>query len=242
MLASIQKSRRFNSRGCEHCRFTGSVFSTTLQADVKCPHCNRRPRQDKTVREGLTAAEAKRTQQFLQRAALVTVAEELLQIAMPRDLLTTDRILQRWAVSMGSGLPFDDDDLDQLAKEAAQESDLFTAEQAKPPALDDSTQTVVDQIIGPDPERGTSTALLNADPQARSYRRLREARRAVTLAVSGFVWQWYCKPVPCTIMSAQRQTDGRGLQTLWHGTLREMRGHFLGSGHQDLVALVRMLA
>lgn len=51
---------------------------------------------------------------------------------LPADLEPTNRILQRWAVSIGLGLPTED--WDDMPK-------------AKPPPLDDSTAIVVDQII-----------------------------------------------------------------------------------------------
>lgn len=51
---------------------------------------------------------------------------------LPKELLPTDRILQRWDVSMGSGLPSDEWD---------------DRPSSKPPPLDEATAVVVDQII-----------------------------------------------------------------------------------------------
>lgn len=51
---------------------------------------------------------------------------------VPPDLATTDRICQRWAVSVGLGLPTDQW-MDGIA--------------SRPPPLDDATAIVVDQII-----------------------------------------------------------------------------------------------
>jgi hypothetical protein len=51
---------------------------------------------------------------------------------IPEELRTTDRILQRWAVSIGMGLP--SDEWDENPK-------------SRPPPLDDGTAIVVDQIV-----------------------------------------------------------------------------------------------
>lgn len=51
---------------------------------------------------------------------------------LPRDLLPTDRILQRWDVSIGTGLPSERWD---------------DTKRARPTPLDDDTATIVDQII-----------------------------------------------------------------------------------------------
>lgn len=58
--------------------------------------------------------------------------------AMPAELATTDRICQRWAVSVGLGLPTDTW-MDGMA--------------SRPPPLDDVTAIVVDQIILKSPEK-----------------------------------------------------------------------------------------
>lgn len=51
---------------------------------------------------------------------------------LPKALLPTDRILQRWDVSIGTGLPSDAWD---------------DTKKARPPPLDDDIATIVDQII-----------------------------------------------------------------------------------------------
>lgn len=51
---------------------------------------------------------------------------------LPAEFASTDRILQRWAVSIGTGLPADSWDDRPISK---------------PPPLDDDTAIVVDQII-----------------------------------------------------------------------------------------------
>jgi len=57
---------------------------------------------------------------------------------LPKELLPTDRILQRWDVSIGSGLP---------------EECWDDSPQSRPPPLDDATATVVDQIVLKLPQR-----------------------------------------------------------------------------------------
>lgn len=65
-------------------------------------------------------------QQMLERA-----------VTLPAELATTDRVLQRWAVSIGTGLPSED----------------WRDLPARPPPLDDDTAIVVDQTILRSPER-----------------------------------------------------------------------------------------
>lgn len=240
MLTHTKPNRHLRTRGCAHCHFTGWVTSATLATQIRCPICSRHPRQDRSGIKALTAGERRRVEQVLQRAALTVARDELLAVELPIELLTTDRILMRWAVGHGSGLPFSDDELEELAEAAAEHSDTFTGEQAKPPPLDDRTQTVVDQIVGPDPDVRVRSALLRADPGAGLYRRLRGVR-SVEKPIARFVWQWYCKPVPCSVMSAERAMDERGLYAQWQSVLLELRGLFVASAHEDLVGLVRML-
>jgi hypothetical protein len=74
------------------------------------------------------AAVAKKTE-WLGRAAGTTV---------PAEYATTDRICQRWAVSVGMGLP----------------SDIWQdAIKSRPPPLDDDTAIIVDQIILRSPDK-----------------------------------------------------------------------------------------
>lgn len=64
--------------------------------------------------------------------------ESRAKFALPRNLITTDRILQRWAVSSGTGLPVEDhDDLPR----------------AKPPPLPDDVAIEVDLLISRSPPR-----------------------------------------------------------------------------------------
>ncbi len=58
--------------------------------------------------------------------------------SLPRELITTDRVLQRWAVSIGMGMPSEEWD-EQL--------------RAKPPPLPDDVAIDVDQCILSSPDR-----------------------------------------------------------------------------------------
>lgn len=60
------------------------------------------------------------------------------ELAVPPEFATADRICQRWAVSVGLGLPTDVW-MDSIA--------------SRPPPLDDRTAIVVDQIILKSPEK-----------------------------------------------------------------------------------------
>lgn len=242
MPSRVKSPKKPKAKGCERCNFTGKTYNVRLAKFILCVHCTRKPRMDKTVLKELTAAERRKVDNLLVNAPVsVARAQLVLAVELPDGLLTTDRVLQRWAVGHGSGLPYSDDELDQMAEAAAEHSDTFADELAKPPALDDATQTVIDQIVGPDPEHRVSSRLLDADPSAREYRRLRRLR-SLSVRSAAFVWQWYCKPIPCAVMSEQRAIDEQGLRSLWFAELREVRGRLLASGHEDLVDLIQVLA
>lgn len=87
-----------------------------------------------------TAADARRVNRLVARAvALEIVRGGSCKLAqLDADLMPTDRVMQRWAVSVGLGLPTGEWD---------------DAPKAKPPPLDDETATVVDQIIIRGPPR-----------------------------------------------------------------------------------------
>jgi hypothetical protein len=229
--------------GCDKCSFTGIRFSAQLDQLIACPHCQPHKRVDRSALDTLTAAECRRSDQLLQRAVAINlVMTEHVVVELPPNLLTTDRILQRWAVNMGSGMPYTAEEFEALAQATRDETDAFTQEACKPPPLDDDTQTVIDQIIGPDPERGAPAAQLRWDPGAGHHRWLRRAtRQFIPVETAGFVWQWYCKPVPCAVMASQRGLDEWRLNSLWQSVLYLIRQRFLRSDHEDLVGLVRVL-
>lgn len=60
------------------------------------------------------------------------VSPEPQPFTFPRELITTDRVLQRWAVSIGWGLPTEEWD---------------DTPKAKPPPLSDDVAIVVDQLV-----------------------------------------------------------------------------------------------
>lgn len=66
------------------------------------------------------------------------LSEEPTCFALPRELITTDRVLQRWAVSIGLGLPSEEWD---------------DTPRAKPPPLSDDVAIEVDQIVLKSPPR-----------------------------------------------------------------------------------------
>jgi hypothetical protein len=233
------RKNRPRAKGCARCNFTGRAYSLTLKNLVRCVHCTA-PDNSREVLLALKEAERRRIDQLLETAPLRRAQEELvLNLGLPESLLTTDRILQRWAVGHGSGLPHTSEELERLADAAAEQSDTFTEEVSKPSPLDDGTQTVIDLIVGPDPEMRVRTAHLDADPAAREHRRRLRANRYVSDRTARFVWEWYCKPIPCGVMASMRAIDESSLFEVWRMELGEMRAKFMGSGHRDLVALVR---
>lgn len=66
------------------------------------------------------------------RSALKAMLGEVVTGVIPVELMTTERIMQRWAVANGSGLPTERWD---------------DSRKAKPPPLDDETAYVVDKIV-----------------------------------------------------------------------------------------------
>ena len=71
-------------------------------------------------------------------AVLKTLKGEQSRFSLPRNLITTDRVLQRWAVSIGTGLPSDEWD-DQP--------------KTKPPPLSDDVAIEVDQCVLKSPQK-----------------------------------------------------------------------------------------
>lgn len=137
---------------------------------------------------------------------------------LPLQHVPTDRVLQRWAVGHGSGLPPTSDELDLLA-DAAQETDTFTTRASLPPRLDDATQVVIDRIVGPHP-------------------RLPPPRGCAPFEIRSFVWEWYCSPTPLTVMAAVLGIDSAKLHDIHEAVLDDLRARFQASGHADLVKLL----
>lgn len=121
---------------------------------------------------------------------------------------TTDRIMQRWAVGHGSGLPKTDEDWDKAAAKAL-DADVFSPEPARPPGLDDATQVVIDGIL-----------------------------RRSPLAIREFVRQWWLSDVPCVVLAEQRAIRHEDIYDEWRAVLGYLRQEFEMSKHADLVAMV----
>lgn len=192
------------------------------------------PRDPGALKE-LTASENRRWNMIIQRA----VSAELMRASLPPPLadqvdslplhlITTNRIQQRWAVGHGDGLPWSQEDIDRIA-EVEEQDDTFTVRQSRPPPLDDATQTVIDQLIGPDPER-----------RVRGQYPPRPVG-AVPGQAGRFIWQWYCKPVTCGTMARERGMSPAGLLSYWHMILEHLRGKYIASTHEDLRSLVMAL-
>lgn len=125
--------RRTKVKGCEACDFRGLIFNTMLKKSIRCPYCMRRARRDGSGLQAVNAAEKRRN--IRERARMEALAFLAATSYYRAPLLATqylpiDRIMQRWAVGMGDGLPDPDND-----------------PQSRPPPLDDATQVVVDLIV-----------------------------------------------------------------------------------------------
>lgn len=81
-----------------------------------------------------TAADVRKNNRLLARAVALEVIRggDHRLATLDMELMPTDRVMQRWSVSIGSGLPRDEWDDDP---------------RSRPPPLDDVTATVVDQIV-----------------------------------------------------------------------------------------------
>jgi len=136
MTTCMPKRHKFKNRpkarGCERCEFRGLIFNQLLEKSIPCPYCRQR-RYDNTGLKLLTAAERRHNLRLAeQREAHWKLARESNYSAplLAAVLDPVNRIMERWAVGMGDGLPDPDQD-----------------PQARPPPLDDGTQVVVDQIV-----------------------------------------------------------------------------------------------
>lgn len=198
---------------CVRCEGRRLVWNQMLGKSIPCPACSRRAKQDAGPLKALTKNAAQKRQENRLVARAVAVA--ILEVQQPQLAklspahATTDRIMQRWATGMGSGLPYTTDELEQLAEEAAEQIDTFTAKQSNPPALDDATQVVIDLIVQHAPD-----------------------------SIGVFIRQWYCSPIPCRTMAQQRGIAHSEIYRELHAVLGCLRRLFLESRHADLIALV----
>ncbi len=182
---------------CVRCEGRRLVFNQMLGKSIPCPECARRARRDSGPLQDLTrtAALKRKENRLVARAVALAIMQEgdpkLAQL--DAYFATTDRIMQRWAVGMGDGIS--DPDIDPVAR---------------PPALDDATQVVVDQIV-----------------------------QHSNFAISGFLRQWYCSPVPCRTMAEHRGIAHSEIYRELKAVLSYLRFRFETSGHADLIALVK---
>lgn len=202
---------RSRSAPCVRCNGERRVHNEMLKKLIPCPQCRRYPRQDASGIQQITAAEKRRMNRLVAREVGLIMAEAAGSrvLRMDPDLASTDRIMQRWATGHGSGLPKTDEDWDKAVTKAL-DADVFSPEPARPPGLDDATQSVIDRIVRESPE-----------------------------AIKAFVRQWWQSDVPCSVMAEQRAIRHEDIYNEWRAVMNHLRPRFLNSGHADLVALVK---
>lgn len=146
---------------------------------------------------------------------------------LPRDLLTVYRIMERWPVKQGSGLPWTDEDHQRhgdLARIASEQSDTFSEPPTKPPALNDATQTVIDQIV------------------QHMYRQFHFTGRLVRAdRCECLIHEFWCQEVPLSIMAKKRGLSEEGILLEMRAVLGMLRADFLCSADEDLITLVHTL-
>lgn len=196
---------------CAHCHDRRLVWNELLQKSIRCPQCARKPRQNSSGLKAITAVEKRRMNRLVARAVGLEVARALgSRLVEPGAVIsTTNRIMERWAVGYGDGLPRTDEELDQLAKDAQEHDDTFAAKQSLPPPLDDATQVVIDRIVQHSP-----------------------------IEIRIFAQQWFCSSVPCVTMAKIRGLHHEEIYEQWRATLRYLKFQFETSDHADLVRLV----
>lgn len=232
--SKVEVSRSRSS--CLRCDGSRQVFSRTLKKTVRCPSCGARKQSTRAeMLADLAAVENRRWNMVIQRA----VSTELLRarlsglsshlVELPPALVTIDRIMQRWAVGHGSGLPWTDEDMERIV-EVEKVDDTFTERQNAAPPLSDDVQIEIDRIVGPDPDRrvGPQRALPSGRPA-----------NAVLEEDAAFVWQWWCAPISCVTMAHIRGLTIEALYLQWHRVLDLLRARFLATRHDGLVALAR---
>lgn len=143
-----------------------------------------------------TGADSRRVNRLVQRA----VALEMLRSGrgdlrqLDTVLAPVDRIMQRWAVSIGQGLPSEEWD---------------DSSRSRPPALDDATAVVVDQIVLKTP----------MGPQR-------------------LIRAWYKTPQSSKVIADSLKLSVGGLYLEWRAALTYLRIKFRESHHADLLRMV----
>lgn len=206
---------------CELCQDQRKFYSATLKRTIRCPCCNRRPRQDTSGIRALTKADVDRRQQQADLRAI----QQARQLAHVLDMgeraasraqrlhplrAPVDRVMQRWAVGEGSGLPYTSDEMDLAAQLASEQADTFTPAAQQSPPLDDETQIIVDRIV------------LKAPSLTRAITR-----------------EWYLSPTPARVMAEDLAVSLSTLYRYWHDALDYLRGRFEDSRNHTLLRLIQ---
>jgi DNA-directed RNA polymerase specialized sigma24 family protein len=206
---------------CNLCQDRHRLFSPMLKRMIKCPGCTRRARNDPSGLRVISQNEAERRQAEIDRSAMRRAKElvEALEFAErvssraknldPRRA-PVDRVMQRWSVGEGSGLPYTSDELDMAAQEAAEQADTFTAPPAQSPPLDDESQIIVDRTV------------LHAPKDTRFLIR-----------------QWYCSGKPVRVIAEDCDVSPRHIYRFWHDALDYLREKFQDSANVTLLRLIR---
>lgn len=201
-MSAVQKVYQTSCPKCQNGRM---VYSRTLKRKVRCPACTyRKPDRtgkhlrllSETSKRELSGAEAQRISRAIASHVAQSLIDKLGIPRLPEHLVTTDRILQRWA-AMPSGLPAENEDLYHITR---------------PPQLDPRTHEAVGDVI-----------------------------KSLSAGARRFVFEWYAKDWPPTIMAKDRYMSVRQLGREWLRVLVIIRDKFLASPHADLARLVRAL-
>lgn len=199
---------------CDLCQDRRKLFSRSLNRMITCPVCTRRPRNDTSGMRALIQNEADR-QQIQQARALAAALKHAERISSRVKRLNpqrapVDRIMQRWSVGEGSGLPYTSDELDMAAQAAAEQADTFAAPPAKSPPLDDETQIIVDRVV-------------IRSPKETKY----------------LIRQWYCSTKAVQVIAADCGVHRSHIYRRWHDALDYLRYRFEIVAHPTLMRLMR---
>jgi hypothetical protein len=132
---------------CEKCNDTRVVPSRYLSRMIRCPFCTTAVRRDPDMFRRLAATEAvyrlnaaetRRIERAIAKLVALTLTADAQKIhaRMDPDLFSTRRVMQRWGVSEGSGLP-------------SENPDVYLVAQLPP--LDPKTQEIVSDVVKASP-------------------------------------------------------------------------------------------
>lgn len=158
---------------CPDCRSSGEIKHDRL-GTVRCPYCTK-PKPSAAGVKLLTANEKRRKEQ---EALSSTVRVEDIKLpALPKGLISTDRVLARWGCD-GTGMPSEDPD-------AYRES--------LPPPLDPATFTEVNRIVaGADkrPRRFVQDFYRSYNPADRMARKWSASPRQIRRIRVEVLWEF----------------------------------------------------